>query len=170
MQVIPFNGAQYSQEVLKSMSLSELRDLYNRAGSVTRDDFREVNKFSDKESAVRRTWDVLIGGKGEVAAVPPPRASAPRRSKFQFPAGKDQITPRIGTLRYAVYVRLLLGPCTFDQLVDEVVAHDKDLGVESKNADRRAYEVVRILHYQCGFGFSHGDDGLIRITIPFGDR
>lgn len=170
MQTIPFNGRVYSREILREMSLSELVDLYNRAGSVTRDDFSEINKFSDKDTAVRRTWDVLMGGSGEAADPPPPASkSAPRRASFNFPSVETSFqlkTPKQGSLRHWVYSHLVMHARTFEEVVGLVQTYDAQNDVESKNAARRAYEILRILHYQCGFGMQQDKHGRIQLVIP----
>jgi DNA-binding MarR family transcriptional regulator len=62
-------------------------------------------------------------------------------------------------------VELLSGDgATFEQVEDLVRAYDEEQGKAQKNITRRAYELVRIMHYYLGYGIHHDiDSGVIRI-------
>lgn len=62
-------------------------------------------------------------------------------------------------------VGLLSGEgATFEEVEDLVRAYDEEQGKEQKNITRRAYELVRIMHYYLGYGIHHDlDTGKIKI-------
>lgn len=101
----------------------------------------------------------------------PKKGGAERRKRemyFNFPV-KSEIKPaRPGTLRYRVLAKLLDGGLTFSQVIDEVKSFDADrraAGVDMRgsdeNPDRRAYEIVRIIHYYLGYGLRQSPEGVI---------
>ena len=97
-----------------------------------------------------------------------PSARKKREMYFQLPL-KSEIKPaRKGTLRYRVLQKLLAEGLTFDQVIQEVKDFDADrakAGVDMKGSDkhpeRRAYEIVRIVHYYLGYGLKQSPEGVI---------
>ncbi len=65
------------------------------------------------------------------------------------------------TLRHRCRDMLLTG-ATFGSVETLVVAFDEDVGKTSANVERRAYELVRIMHYYLGYRVSH-TDGVIQL-------
>lgn len=55
-------------------------------------------------------------------------------------------------------VDMLLKGATFKQVEELVEAFDKDRKVTSKNVERRAYELVRLIHYYLGYGLKQKAD------------
>ena len=87
--------------------------------------------------------------------MPPPKAkkSNGRKRSFVFEARDDVQEPRSwNSLRGRVLKKMLNGGIAFDEVIDEVKRFDADRGVAEKFVERRAYEVVRLIHFYLGYG------------------
>lgn len=172
MTTITFQGRTYTPEVLATMTIQELTDLHNRVASLTGG--IEAIKFSDEISAQTLTWAMLSGDESPRQitrpTLPPipwekvtaaPKAS--RKKIFKFPAEKDIKPPKAGTLRHDVLEAMRRG-VTYNDVINLVREFDARRGLDEKNTDRRAYEVIRLLHYYCGYGMDQSPEGVIKIT------
>jgi len=88
---------------------------------------------------------------------------------FTFPVKSEIKAARPGTLRHRVLEKMLSNGLMFDEVVNEVKLFDEErrkAGVDMKGSDshpeRRAYEVVRLIHYYLGYGLKQDADGRIR--------
>ena len=170
MQTINFNGRSYSVEVLETCTREECLNLYNRVAAITGQ--RQLATFRDKQTAVDRTWNVLKGltqrpsevkpkeevteRRDNVVSLKVPPARNVRKRYFKFPLSNEGVkTAKAGSLRGRVVVLLKQGGKTFNDVLAEIKRFDADRGVAPHNDERRAYEVIRIIHYQLGYGIDH---------------
>ncbi len=178
MTTITFQGRAYTPEVLATMTIQELLDLHNRLAALT--EGVEVSTFVDDRTAQEITWALLSGDgppeplpKGtsrskvddefEAAKPTKPAPKTSRKKLFKFPAEKEIRPPKAGTLRGEVLEALRRG-VTYNDVIVIVKEFDARRGVDVKNADRRAYEVIRLLHYYCGYGMDQSPEGVIKVT------
>lgn len=189
MTVVNFNGRAYTPQVLGTMEMSELVDLHNRVAALR--DGPEAWGFASLAEARELTWLMLLrlDTKTETQAppvdppswYPPPapnlrvthRRTEPavekvrvsRLKRFKFPPTSKVTPPRAGTLR-ALVLELLSRDTggTFAEVLEMVKTFDGQRGVEEKNVERRAYEVIRLLHYYNGYGLAHEGDQ-IRVNV-----
>lgn len=136
---------------LEQKTLSQLADLYNEAAKALNK--KQVKKFSTREIAVRRTEEIL-----EELKAQPQRAT--RQKHFVF----DPILPvkeaRENTLRMEVLKALKKGT-TFESVKTLVEKFDDKRGKKHFNIERRAYEAIRLVHYQLGYGLKQDEKGKI---------
>jgi hypothetical protein len=88
-----------------------------------------------------------------------------RRMSFAFKPMKVQKAPKgEGSLRTLCLARLKEG-ARFDTVIRLVEKFDSNRGKGNQETiERRAYELVRIMHYQLGYGVSHDETtGMIRV-------
>lgn len=172
MQTVTFRGQTHSFERLEALTGPALVSLYNEVAPLVK--ANTVNRFSDHRTAARRTWGILVSyaEKGvEEAPAPKAEPKAPREKKakankkphgmyFNFPVGKPEVQRGVrdgDTLRGRA-VELLLKGATFDKVERLVEQFDADKGRQSKHVTRRAYELVRIMHYYLGYGIRHDQE------------
>lgn len=145
---------------LTKLTTAELAKVYNEAARVL--GAKPVKRFSDKTAALRRTQEI-------VAKLPKPTPGKQQRKKrgmrFAFPfhgIANLRTIQRDESLRGRVRDLLKKG-AFFTDVVKEVEAFDKDRGSTPGHVERRAYEVVRLLHYYVGYGLRQDEDGKIFI-------
>jgi len=186
MQTVTFRGQTHSFERLEALTGPALVSLYNEVAPLVK--ANTVNRFSDHRTAARRTWGILVSyAEKGVEEAPAPKAEpkkaeepatrakaepkAPREKKakankkphgmyFNFPVGKPEVQRGVrdgDTLRGRA-VELLLNGATFDKVERLVEQFDADKGRQSKHVTRRAYELVRIMHYYLGYGIRHDQE------------
>ncbi len=141
-----------------------------------------VHKFKDKATGTKRiikalvTWDELPDDEeGAPEPVKPARKKTERKKRglrFVFPFnGKDNMRAirSTETLRGQCVTLLEVG-AKFAKVEALVEQFDADRGKVSKHVLRRAYELVRIMHYYVGYGVDHDQTtGLIKLhTRPVG--
>ena len=161
---------------LNTMTGGELAVEYNRAAAILGRD--RVKRFGDKKSALRRTKNIMREAKSspKQAAKHIKRKPGGKRKlrgmRFVFPFdGAENIRECRGslvssksgderTLRQRC-VDLLKKGSTFDKVETLVVDFDKDRGKKSEFVERRAYELVRLMHYYLGYGLRQDDKGRI---------
>lgn len=174
MTTVTFQGRTYTPEVLATMTNQELLDLHNRVAALSGES--EVESFPEDRIAQEMTWDMLMGGTTDVrdpaprektdefdrAAPLKPAEKVKRKMLFKFPAEKEIRPPKAGTLRAQVLEAMRRG-VTYNDVVMLVKDFDRQRGVDEKNVERRAYEVVRLLHYYCGYGMDQDVNGVIKI-------
>lgn len=150
--------------MFENNTLSELVLIYNSAANEIGE--KTVKKFSDKKSAVRRAiaiterlTAVLEERAKEVVPAPAKPARRFRTKRFVFKPDAD-IRPvkGNGSLREQCIDLLKVG-AKFEDVEGLVAKFDQDRGKETVNLERRAYELVRIMHYYFGFGIRHDVDG-----------
>lgn len=192
-KIITFLDQQYVQThtpattgqaiALDVLTLAELASLFNLVASNL--DRGSVKKFADKAAAVRRTWALLedydaeepdqtIGEALELAherskaqePEAPRKERATRIKRFNFvPDNAPKSLRKTDTLRGEA-VELLRAGATFEQVEDLVRAWDVKEGKKTKEetVERRAYELVRIMHYYLGWGIRHDiESGIITL-------
>lgn len=169
---------------LETLKTPELIVKYNEAAATL--GIQSVIRFSDHRAAVRRTGKLLAQvaagdktpsktktkkpkakakakAKDTSSATPPKKK---RRMRFVFPYdGDDRLrTIRQGPTLRAGCIKLLEKGATFDQVKELVVAFDKQRDKPVKSLERRAYEIVRIMHYYLGYGLDHDmETGIITL-------
>lgn len=183
---------------LNSMSMTQLVDLYNAKADVLGE--KQVKRFSDRKTAVRRV-EAIVDRKPEKAQ-PQPRSNpevpdeVEQEAAGEFPIGEmaeaAKVEPKKSRMRFVFPLHdpkaikdikgktslraqareLLLGGATFAQVEQLVERFDKERGKDSENVERRAYELVRIMHYYLGYGVSHDQEtGEIKIyCTPLGKK
>lgn len=166
-------------EAIPEKGLTELRNLV--AANLR---MKRVGKARDHASAVARTWAILqkfskedphnIDGPAKDEPAPKTRAkpkapvAAPKQRKrrgmrFVFKPENFIRTCKPKTLR-GDCVKLLLKGAAFSQVEDLVKSFDKGRDRKaSETVERRAYELVRIMHYYLGYGIRQEDNGKIVI-------
>ena len=161
---------------LATLSSGELATKYNKAATTL--GTRTVKKFADRKTAIRRTEEILIKLKDHSA--PPKKGKKGKTTKaerkkrgmrFVFPFnGQDDLRSSLNTktLR-GQCVDLLRGGAKFSKVEALVEKYDRSKGRKSHDVERRAYELVRIMHYYLGYGINHDTDGTIKLhTRPVG--
>lgn len=152
-----------------SLTSAELVTKYNEAAQVR--GLVAVKRFSDRRSAIRRTRSLLESPvkKAKPAAKAKKAKPAAERKKsgmrFVFPYRGDENFGKIqseNSLRGRA-VTLLKAGAYFTDVVALVKQFDKDRGHGPGHQERRAYEVVRLLHYYVGYGLKQDADGKIYI-------
>ena len=159
-----FDGKSLTQADLKGMSAQALVTLHNKLAP------KPVNRFSDRKTAERRVW--ALGTKE--AASPSPEASQPKKPRataekkqpssggvrlktFRLAPRDDKHEPREGTKR-AETLRLLSreNGAKFSEIQEKI-------GWDEKTA----YEGIRLINVQCGYGLYHTNlpDGDYRIFL-----
>jgi hypothetical protein len=92
-------------------------------------------------------------------------AKKERRMSFQFkPLSKQKAPKGDGSLRTLCLAKLSEG-AKFDAVIKLVEKFDAGRGKgNAETIERRAYELVRIMHYQLGYGIKHDETtGLIQV-------
>lgn len=153
---------------LETLTTGQLADQYNVSAAIL--GRKTVKRFADKRSALRRTREIVQAAK-HIKRKPGGKRKL-RGMRFIFPFdGADQIrqcrgslaTSKSGdtrTLRQRC-VDLLKKGATFDKVEQLVVDFDYDRGKKSEYVERRAYELVRLMHYYLGYGLRQDDKGRI---------
>lgn len=167
---------------------SEQVELYNLVTSSLGG--RRVNKFSDKKAARRRITDALIkfDSLDELPSIEAEKAKPAPKAKKAKPAPVDKVRPSttIGgtrgmrfvfpfhghdnlrkiksedSLRGRVAAAMRKG-VTFEGVVAIVHQFDQDRGSTPGHQERRAYEVIRLLHYYVGYGVRQDERGRVFI-------
>lgn len=167
-----------------SLSLSEQVKLHNLLVENIGDGNR-VRKFRDKSAGTKRVierlrqyGELLDEDEGEIVKpepAPKPRAKAKakpvaerkrRGMRFVFPFhGPDNMrTLRNSETLRGRCVSLLKGGATFAEVEQLVRDFDQERGKKSEFVERRAYELVRIMHYYLGWGIEHNQEtGVIKL-------
>jgi hypothetical protein len=112
--------------------------------------------------------------KGSVRKTTPPPAAGPmdnlpklNRMSFNFKPLSSAAPPKgsASSLRSLCYARMSKVPCTYQDIVDVIKGFDAGRGKGNANTiDRRAYELIRLMHYALGFGIKHDEvTGLISL-------
>lgn len=149
---------------LNTLTLSELVGQYNEAAERLGEN--KIKKFSDRKSAIRRTEAI-------VARLPKKRKRKPRGMRFVFKpeteiractgsaktSGSDKRTLR----QRCVTLLIKESGATFKQVEALVEKFDRDRGREPQSVERRAYELVRIMHYYLGYGIRELEGKRIQI-------
>lgn len=140
---------------LEKKSTKELVEIYNSLSPP-----KPVKKFKTHATGVRRVLAQIVYLKGqerkavaEEAArnAPPPPKPRPQGGSYRLPFTGPIKPPRIGTKRERL-VELLTAGITFQGVRDE-------FGWTRK----MAYETIRFLHSQHGYGLTQDNEGTIRL-------
>ena len=103
----------------------------------------------------------------ELVGTPGPLDNLPKenRMSFSFKPLSTAHAPKgsANSLRSLCYAKMIKG-CKFADVLAIVQQFDAGRGKGNANTiDRRAYELVRLMHYALGFGISHSEDGTIKL-------
>ena len=171
-------GVETNHVSLETMSSANLVKFHNLVADNI--NYKTVKRFSDHATAVKRTWAMLENYETEMAdeeGQPSPplpkeklaKAAPKAKSKvFNFkPLPKDERQDIRGTTSLrAQAVTLLKSGATFSGVEDLVRKFDADRGKGNAEAiERRAYDLVRILHYIVGYGIKTDAEGIITIYL-----
>lgn len=151
---------------LSKMTGSELVNIYNTIAPLYGKN--TIVKFRDLGTAIERTLEVVkLYQSGEETKAPAPKEKkakqpkATRRMRFVFVPGKEiKIMRNKNSLRVKA-LELLAKGAKFNDVVDLINDFDKDREQRTgkkgnKNTiQRRAYELVRKMHYDFGYGINH---------------
>lgn len=161
----------------ETLSNREQAELYNLLNSNLGIDSR-IKKFQDGKTGTRRVierlrdWASMDDVDDQATDQPSPEAEAPTTERkrrgmyFVFPFhGKDKMRAVRGTTSLrAQAIKLLLRGAKMENVEALVATWDQERGVASKHVDRRAYELVRLIHYHVGYGISHDQKtGVIKL-------
>lgn len=154
---IKSRGRTIHKSSIEQLALKELVAMYNDAAEDL--DMKPVKKFSDRKSAVRRTWEIME----KWAAQDETTGRKPRGMRFVFPVTDDVKPVRAGTSR-AKLVELLSreGGASFDECMNTVWGDRRDLSPEKKI--KATYEGIRLLHYFSGYGLKQDENGNIHLV------
>lgn len=170
----------------KETAISRTRTLLAKVGTeVTAEEVRRTSSFPPPAAPVTEPTPVEDG----IVCTPPPAmpkvskrmpkpAKAPKvgpmdnlpkvgnRMSFAFKPLSSPKPPKstATTLRSLCYARMLKG-CTFPDVINLIKDFDAGRGKGNDNTiERRAYELVRLMHYALGFGISHDEStGVIKL-------
>ncbi len=163
---------------LSTLSSGELASIYNHAAVAL--NRKPVTKFKDRATAQRRTAAILAENGHDEKAVPAPAKKKKATEAKATPAPKTERKKRgmrfvfpfhgKGGLKSLRNTETLRGQCVdllktgakFPQVEALVERFDASKGRPSKFVERRAYELVRIMHYYLGYGIGH-QDGIIKL-------
>lgn len=157
---------------LSKLTGPELVSQYNSAAVVLGE--QAIKKFATKKDALRRTTIMMARAiKPESTPEPekakPAKEPKPRRMRFVYPYNGDDHfrgIQREKSLRGRAAEVLLKG-ATFEEIIAVVSKFDEDRGSTPGHVERRAYEVVRLLHYYTGYGLrEEGDKIFIHKNVP----
>ena len=108
--------------------------------------------------------------KAKAKAAPKPKAektAAMRRGmRFVFPYHGDASLSSIqreDSLRGRAIAKLKGDGATYEDIVGVVKQFDADRGHGPGNVERRAYELIRLLHYYVGYGLRQDENGTIHL-------
>lgn len=145
--------------VISDLSLSELRDHYN--GLAKQAGVPTISKFRDKATGQRRCQEL------EKQVKPKKKGERKKRGmRFVFPFnGREHLrSVRDEESLRGMCVDLLTAGATFDEVEKLVVEFDKRRKRDPQHIERRAYELVRIMHYYLGYGIAHDQStGIIKL-------
>lgn len=180
MTTVTYQGIQFTEAMLIEEKTSDLLKTYNRIASGAGE--KEINKFSDHATAVKRTWTMLQKhGKSAKRDVKPTGEKRTRTKRFNYiavgaPKPRRESTADLPVLRDRLLTAALRDEgVSFNQAVEIVNEFDTDrrrLGKPIRNdgpdtAPTRAYEGLRLLHYYLNYSLKQdgeGDDAPIRIV------
>lgn len=177
-QSITIQGNTVTHEQLETASIKDLVDTYN--GLMEQTGGKAVKKFKDKATAVARVIKVATEvaeaeqaeqaepvteeapkakAKKEKATEEAPKERKKREKHFVFPFDADRFadhgTPRKGSLRESAVKKLMRkSGATLAEIEALVVEFDEARDKEPFNVERRAYELVRLVHYWMGYRLS----------------
>ncbi|MCK5639906.1 MAG: hypothetical protein KAJ19_03885 [Gammaproteobacteria bacterium] len=154
---------------LAGLSATELAGIHNLAAENI--GAKEVKRFSDKKSAVKRTWSMLEAydawAKAEKEPAPAAKSKGEKKSRkmhFVFAPSKEGVKKiRDENSLRGRLIKLLTKGAKFEQIVTTVEKFDKDRGKKPVNVRTRAYEGTRILHYYLGYGMKQDGNGVITL-------
>ncbi len=175
---ITINGNTVTEAQLTDASIKDLVDTYN--GLMEQTGGKAIKKFKDKATAVKRVWAAATkvaeaeapdAGDDETEV---PGASEPKKAKakaetpkerkarekhFVFPFDeelyKQRGTPRKDSLRDKALRKLNRKTgASLTEIETLVNEFDAGRGKAPFNVERRAYELVRLVHYYMGYGLS----------------
>ena len=174
---IKFQNHFYSEEQIQDLTNAKKVELYNQVAEVIGE--KPVKKFADTKTANRRTWKILQDykalkqsgaidgeqdddeGESEPEA---PKDKKGRAMHFRFEKAEKVTPPRSPNSLRGQCVELLRDGAKFEDVKNLVEKFDNDRGVAHKNVERRAYELVRLLHYYLGYGMTHDlSTGIIKL-------
>lgn len=163
---------------LQSLKSRELVVKYNEAAATL--GTNPVKKFKDHKAAVRRTTHILDDLKKSMSAdrSAPVKAekAKPKKSEGAKPKAErmwknflgmrqdlkpstEQVPMKVKNCIRAEALAVLLKGATLEQLTVIFDRHDKSRKVKHRKPIHRAYEMVRILCYNYGYGTRSSKDG-----------
>lgn len=147
---------------MENLSTAELVALYNEAATELNKPL--VKRFSDRKTALRRTEEI----RKELARKVTPPAKTERKVRqpvFRLGNREPAVTKRqSGTLREQCEALLSGEGATFAEVEELVRRFDRERNKEPQNVQRRAYGLVRLMHYQLGHGLDDRDGKIKIIT------
>ena len=164
----------------QALKIRELVDKYNEAAATL--GANPVKKFKDHKTAVRRTTHILGDLKTSMStdrSAPPKdgkKSAKPKAAKSAKPKAErmwtnflgmrqdlrpaaEQVPLKVKNCIRADALVVLLKGATLEQLVTIFDRHDKSRKVNHRKPVHRAYEMVRILCYNYGYGTRSSKDG-----------
>jgi hypothetical protein len=161
---IQFGVDVYTKEILESLTLGALADLYNSvADSIMKNN---VNRFSTKEAGVRRVWDILleykqIHNEKKKELLPSAINYLGMRAELPASADGDVVPLKSKTSIRAKCLEVLLEGATYNQLEDIFIEADSKRKTVGKDIQSRIYQMIRIFHYYYGYGTQSLENGTI---------
>lgn len=166
----------------KETAISRTRTLLSKVGTeVTAEEVRRTSSFPPPAPEPATQEGIVCTpppAMPKVSKRMPKPAKAPKtgpmdnlpkvgnRMSFAFKPLSSPKAPKstATTLRSLCYARMLKG-CTFPEVITLIKEFDAGRGKGNDNTiERRAYELVRLMHYALGFGISHDEStGVIKL-------
>lgn len=137
---------------LEEMTLRELVELHNSHSQ------NKVNKFSDKETAIRRVKQVLEADSvTDHVDQKPARVPQKRRSRLIdiSPTGDNPVMPREGSRRLEV-LTLATGGYTSAEIIEK-------MGWKQGFGRARLREALRLLNRENNYGFRENENGVLEV-------
>lgn len=171
---------------IQDLSLKELVNLYNAVAAelavATKvlANFTPINRFVDRATGVSRLWKLLQTynqynlAPPEVEEVKSVQIKKPKKEVFKKlrirrftlkPTEKPRILKDANTLRGRCATLLLAGG-NFEDVKSLVRQFNEERAkpASEEKVERRAYELVRIMHYYLNYGINHNiETGLIQL-------
>lgn len=163
-------GQTLTFENLSKLSIKELVFTYNE---IIKDvvNLRPIKHFRDHETAVRRVWDILPEYKEtiQVAAEVIKIEEKPKKIRIRRfslkPIEKVRQLKEKKTLRFRCAELLKIG-ATFEDVKNLVKEFNEERNKPTSDikVERRAYELIRIMHYYLNYGIKHDvETGFIKL-------
>ncbi len=179
MTTVTFQGIQFTEKMLADEKTADLVSTYNKIAEANGE--KTVNKFSDRQSAIKRTWAMLQKHGKAVKKTPKSDGEGQTRTKrFNYvaignPKPVREDTTENPVLRHRL-IKQMMTPegCSVNQAIAIVKQFDKDRKAQGKTIysgtdtiHTRAYEGMRLVHYYANYSLKQdgeGDDAPVRIV------
>ena len=150
----PTRSSTKAEAVAKFFRTAKIKKIKNPERILMQDNIDEAKAVISK-----RSNKMKVSGNGSTV-----KEKKKRIMRFKFPPMRDVRTCKNTKTLRSKCEKMLLAGATFDDVVKLVQEFDNSRKIKSETTIRRAYELVRLMHYSLGYGIEHNiDTGLIKI-------